>query len=150
MRITDFLSPTSVVVGMRARTKADVLTEMADLLASSSGLAADEVRRVLAEREALASTGIGSGVALPHGRTASLSRLVGVLAIASDGVDFDALDGQPVHIFCGLLGPQNTGDHLKALACVSRLLRQADIRARLVAAPSADDAYRILTVEDSA
>ncbi|MCC7542970.1 MAG: PTS sugar transporter subunit IIA [Deltaproteobacteria bacterium] len=149
MLITDFLRPTSVVVGMQARTKADVLTEIADLLARSSGLEATDVHRVLAEREALASTGIGSGVALPHGRTRELERLVAVVAISTDGVDFEAQDNQPVHIFVGLLAPQNTGDHLKALARVSRLLRQPEVRARLVASATADEAYAIITNEDA-
>ena len=150
MQITDFLRPTAVIVGMSARTKTEVLTEIADLLARSSGLDGEDVHHVLAEREALASTGIGAGVALPHGRTGSLDRLVGVLAITAHGVEFDAQDGQPVHIFVGLLGPQRTGDHLKALACVSRLLRQPEIRTRLIAAASASEAYGILTSEDGA
>lgn len=149
MHIADFLSPTAVTVGLRGRSKPEVLAELADLLAASCGLDVDDVRRVLTEREALASTGIGSGVALPHGRTSSLERLVGVLAISSHGIEFDAQDGQPVHIFVGLLAPQHSGDHLKALARLSRLLRQAEIRARLVAAGSAGDAYEILVREDA-
>jgi nitrogen PTS system EIIA component len=105
---------------------------------------------VLSERERLASTGIGSGVAIPHGRISVLDRLQAALAIAPDGIPFDAIDGSPVRIVVGVLAPQHhTGDHLRVLARVSRLLRSREVREKLLEAASAHDAYEIIARADA-
>jgi PTS system nitrogen regulatory IIA component len=109
----------------------------------------DDVRHVLEAREALQSTGVGSGVAIPHGRLGGLDRFVGALAIHHGGVEFEAIDGQPVSILFAVIGPERAaGEHLKCLARIGRLLRDDAVRARLHGAKSAEDALSIVREVD--
>lgn len=106
----------------------------------------ESVYDVIVERERLASTGVGSGVAIPHGRFAGTDHLRAAVAVYADGVDFDAVDGLPVRIFVGILGPPSLPQkHLAVLAHVSRLLRQQNMRDAILSAASSDEAYRLLT-----
>ena len=125
MRLTDILNEQRVTTALSATSKDDALRALADLFAGDDGvLAPSAVYDVLSERERLASTGIGSGVAIPHGRIATLDSLRAAVAISPEGIPFDAIDGAPVRIVVGVLAPQHhTGDHLRVLARVSRLLR---------------------------
>src|SRR2546429_3733980 len=128
MILTDILSSERVKVAVLdsgVESKDDALHALAKLLASGSPSAgATDFYRVLAEREALQSTGIGDGVAIPHGALESLSGQLAALLICPGGIPFDAIDGAPVHILFAVVGPKRaTGEHLKTLARISRLLR---------------------------
>jgi len=146
MRLADILSIDRVTTSLRAETKPEVLTALAEMFRDQDR---EQVQRILEEREALASTGIGSGVAIPHGRMGSVERLEAALAISGRGVDFDSVDGEPAHIFVAVLAPErHTGEHLKALARISRLLRDGRVRSRLVEAGSPEAALSVLVEED--
>lgn len=150
LSLSEILSEGCVSVSLGASTKAGVLSELAALYARSDLAVAPEViADVLEERERLASTGVGSGVAIPHGRLSDIPGVRLVLGMHRDGVDFDAVDGRPVHIFVGVLAPDGqASQHLKVLARVSRLLRDSAFRERLLAAGSAEEAHRCLLEMD--
>jgi len=150
MKIKDFISPASISVDLGSSAKMDVLAELGGLLAKASPRADEEtITRVLVERERLATTGIGEGVAIPHGKLGDVSALCGAVGISRTGVQFDSVDGNPVHIFVALLAPANSAsDHLKALARISRLLKDPDLRARLLEAKVPREAHDILLEED--
>jgi PTS system nitrogen regulatory IIA component len=147
MRLADILTAERVTTALSARDKDDALRALAGLF---DGISAEEVYGVLRDRENLASTGVGDGVAIPHGRLAGIDRLQAALAICPRGVDFESIDGEPVHIFVAIVAPnRRTGDHLKALARVSRLLRREDLRARLRKAESASTLFEALLSADA-
>jgi PTS system nitrogen regulatory IIA component len=124
MRVTDLLSPRSVLSPLKAATKKQALMELADRAAEISGASPREVFDALLQRERLGSTGIGDGVAIPHGKLAKLDSIFGVFARLERPLDFEALDGEPVDLIFMLVTPESAGaDHLKALACAARLLR---------------------------
>ncbi|GJD55263.1 PTS IIA-like nitrogen regulatory protein PtsN [Methylobacterium dankookense] len=147
MPILEFLDPDSVVPALRARTKKQVLQELsAQAVRRLSGLDEREVFETLLQRERLGSTGIGDGVAIPHGKLPGFDRLFGLVARLDKPVDFEALDGQPVDIAFLLLAPEGAGaDHLKALAQVARVLREPGILERIRAARDASALYALLT-----
>lgn len=150
MLLTDILTEQRVTTGLVANTKDDALSALAELFSSDDpALTASAVHEVLRERERLASTGVGSGVAIPHGRIGSIEQLRAALAISPVGIPFDAIDGAPVRIIVGVLAPQHhTGDHLRVLARVSRLLRSANVREALLAAPDAHAAFDVIAKAD--
>ena len=152
MRLADILSVDRVTVALRAGDKPSALRELAQLLAGADArIDPEAVATVFEEREALASTGVGSGVAIPHGRLPSVSQLRAAVGISTGGVDFDAIDGRPAHILVAVLGPERqTGEHLKALARFSRLLRDDELRRQLLAAPSPERALEIILEGDAA
>jgi PTS system nitrogen regulatory IIA component len=114
------------------------------------GLEAESLRKVLEERELLASTAIGDGIAIPHGKLDSVGRLVGALGRAVDGIEFESIDGKPTYLIFMLVAPaSSTGVHLKALARLSRLFRDADFRKRLLAAPTGEAMYQVIVEEDA-
>ena len=134
-----------VRLSMTAHDKGEVLSQMADLLCVGSPLRPEAVCAVLREREEIASTAVGSGVAIPHGRLLDVETVRGALGLLREGVDFDAVDGRPVRIVVGLLAPEDRPvDHLKALARVSRRLRHAEVRRALLAARTAEQALAAL------
>ena len=115
-----------------------------------SGVDADVLKRVLEERELLASTAIGDGIAIPHGKLDAVGRLVGTLGRARAGIEFESIDGKPTHLVFMLVAPaSSTGVHLKALARLSRLFRDSDFRDRLMAAPDAVAMYHVILEEDA-
>jgi nitrogen PTS system EIIA component len=150
VRLADILTVERVTVQLHAADKASALRALAQLFVDGDpSLSVEAIARVFEEREALASTGVGSGVAIPHGRMAGLDRLRAAIGISRSGVEFDAIDGRPAHILVAVLGPEKqTGDHLKALARFSRVLRDEDVRARLLEAESDARALEILVTED--
>ncbi|MGE5819057.1 MAG: PTS sugar transporter subunit IIA [Deltaproteobacteria bacterium] len=150
MRITDFLTAQAVIPRLAAREKSAVLREMAQgLAAQRESLNADQVLQVLWERERISTTAIGEGVAIPHGKLAGIERVLGVFARSPEGVDFAALDGGPTHLFFVLLAPENAAaDHLKALARISRLLKDAAFRSRLMEGQTREDIFKIIAEED--
>jgi len=152
MKVTEFLSPNAVVAELHGTTKAEVLRELSELLgrAYPQALRADRVLEVLAEREKLASTGIGDGVAIPHGKMPGLDKLYAAFGVSRAGVEFQSIDKRPTHLFFALLAPENSaGVHLKALARVSRLFRNPELRTSILAAADADSMYRLISEEDS-
>ena len=150
MKLVEILPPGAVSVDLTAATKKDVLEEMCALLAKADKLPdADAMVSILLEREALGSTGIGQGVAIPHGKSPAVKGQAAALGISKRGVDFDALDGEPVHIIFLLIAPPDAaGNHLKALAKVSRLLKDKFFRQALKDAKTPDDVLKIIREED--
>jgi PTS system nitrogen regulatory IIA component len=155
MGVSDILSPDHVSVATQAegivRTKPEAIRRLSVLLASGQpSVTVDEVERVLTDRERLQSTGVGGGVAIPHGSLDRLERTVGAVLLCPEPVDFEAIDGAPVSIFFAVVGPKRaTGEHLKTLARVSRLLRDDAFRERLLSADSGTQAYAMIAAEDS-
>ena len=151
MKVTDFLGPDMVIADLVADTKSGVLAELSRHLAARVDAVNPEVlRKVLEERELLASTAIGDGIAIPHGKLDAVGRLVGALGRARAGIEFESIDGKPTHLVFMLVAPaSSTGVHLKALARLSRLFRDADFRERLLAAPDAVAMYQVIIDEDA-
>ncbi len=151
MKIMDILVRDAVILDLASSTKEDVLAEMAGALAAAeSSLAAEPLLEVLREREALQSTGIGEGVAIPHGKLPGLGRLIASFARSRPGVDFESIDGQPTHLFFLLVVPEHSGgQHLKALARISRFFRDAAFRKQLLEADHLDEVFRAIEEEDA-
>ena len=151
MRITEFLSPDAVVADLTAQSKADVLRELARSLARAHpGLSEERLVAVLGEREKLGSTGIGEGVAIPHGKLPGMTQLVATFGVSREGVDFEGIDGKPTHLFFALVAPENSaGVHLKALARISRLFKNPRFRASILEAKGARDIHGLIVQEDA-
>jgi len=157
MKVVDFLSPDAIVPALAGSTKGAVLAEMSDFLAGKlaegngqSAINAKVLCRVLEDRELLASTAIGDGIAIPHGKIDTLDRLVGALGRSRPGLAFDSIDGKPTHLVFMLVAPSNSaGVHLKALARLSRLFRDASFRQRLLDAPDSPAMYGTIAEEDA-
>jgi PTS system nitrogen regulatory IIA component len=151
MNFENLLSPSAVKVLSSTTSKKRLVTELGDLAATAYGLEAPTVVEALLAREALGPTGVGRGVALPHARLAGLDKVVGLFVLLDKPVDFGAVDRQPVDIAFALFAPENAGvEHLKALALVSRTLRDSGVCAKLRANPSANTLYTILTEAEGA
>jgi PTS system nitrogen regulatory IIA component len=146
MEIEDLLNQTGVIAKLRATSKKQVLQELARRAAEATGLPERQIFEVLLERERLGTTGVGNGIAIPHGKLPGLKQLFGMFARLESPVDFDAIDEQPVDLIFLLLAPEAAGaDHLKALARVSRLLRDRSVCEKLRGANQADAIYALLT-----
>lgn len=154
MGVCDILSRDRVSVasveGEPVRTKSDALKRLSVLLANGqSVISTDEIERVLTERERLQSTGVGGGVAIPHGSIEGLDRLIGAVLLCPTSIEFEAIDSAPVSILFAVIGPRRaTAEHLKTLARVSRLLRDDHFRAKLLRAPSGAAAFDMLAAEE--
>ncbi len=154
MGVSEILSPDHVSVAGAAEgvvnSKREAIHRLAALLARRQALvSAEEIEHVLNERERLQSTGVGGGVAIPHGSIDRLERTIGAVLLCPKPIDFDAIDGAPVSILFAVIGPRRaTGEHLKTLARVSRLLRDEGFRGRLVAAASGGEAYALIAAEE--
>jgi nitrogen PTS system EIIA component len=154
MRLIELLTQERVAIhhsdeGSKLLEKPEVLKLLAQMLASGAAVEAAEVERVLSEREHLQSTGIGEGVAIPHGALTQLHTQYAALLIVPRGVDFTAIDGLKVTLLFAVIGPKRaTGEHLKTLARVSRLLRNKAFRDRLVTASDAKEAYALIVAEE--
>lgn len=146
MEIEQLLRPDSVIAHLRATSKKQALQDLAKRAAEITGLHERAIFDVLLERERLGSTGVGNGIAIPHGKIAGLDRLYGLFARADQSIDFDAIDEQPVDLIFLLLAPEGAGaDHLKALARISRLLREGHAVDKLRASRDAAAIYAVLT-----
>ena len=150
MKIIDLLNPSAIVANLEAVEKDAVLEELAGAVSRvGKGLDRGEVLRVLQERERLGSTGIGEGVAIPHGKLRNIDQLLLSFGRSKKGVGFDSLDGKPAQLFFLLLAPEESvGVHLKTLARISKLLKSPSVRQRLLGADSGDDLYRIIGEEE--
>jgi nitrogen PTS system EIIA component len=151
MKVVDFLRSDCVLPSLRGKDKNDVLNELAEHLASvRPGIDSMVLGRALAERELLASTAIGDGIAIPHGRLESVDNLMGVLGRSVEGLDFDSIDGKPTHLIFMLVAPSSaTGAHLKALARLSRLFRDTLFRQRLLDAADSEAMFQTIQEEDA-
>jgi len=151
MRVIDFLAPDCIIAALQAKSKPAVLTELSAHLAKVvPGVEAEALRRVLEEREQLASTAIGEGVAIPHGKLGAVGEIVACRGRAPTGVEFDSMDGQPTYLFFVLVAPDSsTGAHLKALARISRVFKDPEFRRRLLAAGDAESMYHVVADEDA-
>ena len=150
MKIADILSEAMVVPVLAGRSKAEVIEELAGVVARHhTDIPHDRLVQALEDRERLNSTALGEGVAIPHGRMAGVKRVVAAFGRSPAGVDFSSLDGKPTHLFFLLVAPEDSaGAHLKALARISRLLKDESFRARLLQAADAADLYRTIRTED--
>ncbi|AJF06991.1 PTS sugar transporter subunit IIA [Geoalkalibacter subterraneus] len=150
MKISDILQPGAIVADLRADDKPKVLETLTDaLLSVEKGIDRDEVIRVLKERERLGSTGIGDGVAIPHGKLKKIDHLMLSFGRSRGGVDFDSMDGRPAHLFFLLIAPEDSvGVHLKTLARISKLLKNIPAREKLMGAESTEEIHRIIADEE--
>jgi mannitol/fructose-specific phosphotransferase system IIA component (Ntr-type) len=153
MRMSDFVNRDSIIPELSASTKESVIREMVESLRAAGqfkGSDPEEITRAILKRELLGSTGIGRGVAIPHTKHASVEHLVGTVALSRHGVNFDSLDGEPVHVFVLLISPQDRpGDHLRALENVSRSLRDDSFVRSLRNATTRDGIWGLLEEVDS-
>lgn len=151
MRIQDIVSPEAIVDDLRADSKEGVLRELSEVIAKIvPKLSGDSLTAILMERESLGSTGIGDGVAIPHGKVGGIEHLVAAFGRSRNGVLFDSLDGKPAHLFFLIVAPEySAGMHLKALARISRLLKDERFRRSLLDAEDADELQRILREEEA-
>ncbi len=150
MRLADFLMKEHVMPSLDAEEKRELLDEMATELASKvRGLNRERLLEVLLDREKLGSTGIGYGVAIPHGKLKGVDGIIVAFGRSKKGVDFHSMDNRPVHLFFLIVAPENsTATHLKILASISRLLRDKAFRKRLMKASDQEELYSIIAEED--
>ena len=150
MKISELLSPEAIVADLSAKNKSGALAELTDaLIACEPSLERDDVIAVLLEREKLGSTGIGDGVAIPHGKLSGLPELKLAFGRSRGGVDFESMDGQPAYLFFLLVAPEESvGVHLKTLARISKLLKDSTVRKQLTDAVDAKDIYQIIIDEE--
>ena len=151
MKIVEFLNEKAIVANMKAGTKEAALRELVEVLAKAEGIKnQSDLLKVLMSRESLGSTGIGQGVGIPHAKTNAVKKLVAALGICPQGVNFDALDGEPVHIFFLLIAPEDSaGPHLKGLARISRLLKDKYFRESLKQLTDEKTILKLIREEDA-
>ena len=146
MEITDLISPAAVIPNLRATSKKQALQDLAKKAAEITGLHERAIFDVLLERERLGTTGVGNGIAIPHGKLPAMEKLYGLFARLEKPISFESIDEQPVDLIFLLLAPESAGaDHLKALARVSRLLRDKSVCEKLRGTDNADALYALLT-----
>jgi PTS system nitrogen regulatory IIA component len=146
MQLSDIISSEAVIPALRAASKKQLLQELSTAAAKLAGLESRRIFETLLQREKLGSTGLGQGIAIPHGKFAELDRVRGVFARLVQPVDFDSVDEQPVDLVFLLLAPESAGaDYLKALARISRLLRDPSLVGKLRGTDSAAALYAVLT-----
>lgn len=146
MHLANFIGPEAVIPSLKVKTKKQLLQELAARAERLTGVQERYIFDTLLQRERLGSTGLGEGIAIPHGKLVGLKRIVGIFARLAEPIDFDAVDGDPVDIVFLLLAPEGAGaDHLKALAGISRLLREGRAVDKLRASKDAAAIYAVLT-----
>lgn len=150
MKILDILDKESIVTELKGASKKQVLEELIEaLLEKRPHLDRENLMRVLLERERLGSTGIGDGIAIPHGKLRDLDQLALSFGKSTRGIDFESMDGKPVHLFFLLVAPEScAGIHLRALAKIARLLKNGTVRKRLGAVSTREEVYSVIQQED--
>ncbi|HLL26295.1 MAG TPA: PTS IIA-like nitrogen regulatory protein PtsN [Xanthobacteraceae bacterium] len=147
MPLSDLLAPAAIYPSLKVSNKKQMIQEISAAAAKLTGCDERTIFETLLQRERLGSTGIGHGVAIPHGKLAKIERIFGLFARLEKPIDFESLDGEPVDLAFLLLAPESAGaDHLKALALIARLLRDANVAKRLRNARDASSLYGILTL----
>jgi len=146
VNITDMLKKEFIIEELKSKTKREVLFELSEVfLQGNFNIDTDSMVKVLLEREKLGSTGIGDGIAIPHGKLPGLENLIVSFGRSKEGIEFDSLDGKPVHIFFLLMAPENSaGQHLKALAKISRMLKEETFRNDLMKMQTSDEIYSLI------
>lgn len=146
MQLTELLSPERIKIPLVSTTKDEMLAELVEVVGKNTSVRdLDQVLHAVRDREEVLSTGIGSGVAIPHGKSPGISDLALVAGVTPEGIDFEALDGRPVRLFFLLVGPESAaGQHVKALSRISRLLRRDSFRGRLMEAATPEEFYAII------
>jgi PTS system nitrogen regulatory IIA component len=152
MKIMDIFRKEYIIEELKAKTKRDVLAELSGVIRPEDGTIKHELMvNTLLDREKLGSTGIGDGIAIPHGKLADLDELIVSFGRSREGVEFDSMDGKPANLFFLLLAPENTtGLHLKALAKISKMMKDNAFRKKLMEAKSKDELYVIIADKDDA
>ncbi len=147
MNLSDILSLESIIVDLKGESKEEIITELVNSLVVGDAITdRDQVLQAVLDREKIMSTGIGDGIAIPHGKSAAATELVAAMGTQRWGMDFDALDGEPAYVFFLLVSPANvSGPHIKALARISRLLKNEEFKKKLIDANSAEEI--IATIE---
>jgi PTS system nitrogen regulatory IIA component len=150
MKIIDMLKTDYILEELKSGNKRDVLKELVgSFMKIHQKLDSEATLNVLFEREKLGSTGIGEGIAIPHGKITGLDQLILSFGRSAVGIDFDAMDGKPVHLFFLLIAPENSaGQYLKTLAKISKMLKDGVFRTKLMAAKSKDELYKIIANQD--
>ena len=150
MTLMEILSGKSVIIGLKGQNKREILEELVNELEVGDKITdRDKVLQAVLDREDIMSTGIGHGIAIPHGKSEYATTLGGVLGIKSEGINFEALDGKKTYIFFLLVSPLNvSGPHIKALARISRVLKGEDFRQRLISISNSEEALAIIEAED--
>ena len=149
MNLLDILSLESTIVDLKGDSKEDIIAELVDSLPAGDAITdREQVLQAVLDREKIMSTGIGDGIAIPHGKSTAVTELVAAMGTQQRGVDFDALDGEPAFVFFLLVSPANvSGPHIKALARISRLLKNDVFKKKLIEASSAEEI--IATIEEA-
>jgi fructose-specific phosphotransferase system IIA component len=150
MKLTDLLGPDSIKIPLENRDKPAVIEEMVDILVKSKRLTDRQAAiEAIMKREELMSTGIGNGIAVPHGKSGGADELVLAFGLSPEGIEFDSLDGQPVHICFLLVAPENlSGPHVRALARISRLLQHQQFRQALLQCSSSEEVLEAIASEE--
>jgi nitrogen PTS system EIIA component len=150
MALADLLHQDAIIPGLKVNSKKQLLQELAAKASKLTGLPEREIFDVILQRERLGSTGVGNGIAIPHGKLSDIKTIIGIFARLDSAVDFEALDDQPVDLVFLLLAPEGAGaDHLKALSRIARVLRDQDLVAKLRATESASAIYAFLNEEQA-
>ncbi len=151
MKLIDILNESAIVPDLLASTKTEALEVLVEAMANSHPeVDEQEMLTILLEREELGSTGIGDGIAIPHGKSPNIAQITSGFGLSKSGIEFDSLDGEPAHLFFLLIAPENSaGDHLKMLARISRMLKNTEFRKRLLSADSQQEIYQIISQEDA-
>lgn len=150
MRLKDILEKLCIIPSLHSTAKLDVIHELAGVIAQNhTNLQTEDLVAVLIERENLGSTGIGNGVAIPHGKMKGVSKIIAAFGKSDKGVEFGSQDDRPAYLFFVLVAPENAaGQHLKALAKLSRILKNPDFRTRLMRAATQDEIFNLIMTED--
>jgi len=151
MRIIDILTEDNITLSLNSKSKNDIITELVELASHSKNFTdKNKVLTSIFEREKTMSTGIGHGVAIPHGKSTGVKKICASLGISTNGVDFDSLDGKPVHIFFLVATPEGpAAPHIKFLSRISRLLNMEDFRKKLISSKSKEEVLRLIEEEES-
>lgn len=149
MKISQFLQKDSIIADLKAKDKKGVIDELALTISKTTETSAKTIAEILLEREELGSTGIGGGIAIPHGKLNLTESIIIGFGLSKKGIEYESLDNRPVHIFFVLLTSENsTGGHLKVLAQISKLLKTDEFKKGLLSAQSVDDIYEIIMEKD--
>lgn len=150
MKISDFLSTKVILPELKSNDKYEVINELIDLFSSDPRVGdIEDVRKNVFEREKIMSTGVGKGFAVPHGKSDSIKEIIAAFGRSSEGIDFDALDGNPVHLVFLLVGKNDlVSQHIKLLSRISKMMNIDDFRKRLLSASTAEEIYEIFVEEE--
>ena len=151
MKLSDVLEKKAVIPDLKAESKPEVISELAETISEVYPNINDErLVEVLMEREKLCSTAVDSGVAIPHAKLSGLTSTIAAFGRSEKGIDFDSLDAKPTHLFIALIAPEHSsGTHIQLLARISKIFRNAELRSRLLKSDNRDEIYEMILLEDA-